>query len=272
MVRVRYNPPQRMISRTRLLIVAAVLALVLPRAQAANWKQPVAAMAQRIAAIAGPGPVQLAVKNRSSVRAEDVAQIQGLLERDLRRQGVTPGGAGSATQVVVTLSENARGGLWVAEVQEGTVTRVAMLPVKLDVAAEAGSGANISLQRRVVMTEPDAVLDAQVIEAGKQELLVVLEPKRILVYEQDRPGKKGRKQAGPALSIAQWVKMLDFVIPDDAVFPRDMRGRVVAGPEAGFPVYFPGMRCHAPGRGGEQSILCGGGGGARGGDGEQGGE
>lgn len=246
-----------MISRTRLLIVAAVLALVLPRAQAANWKQPVAAMAQKIAAIAGPGPVQLAVKNRSSVRAEDVARIQSMLDRDLRGLGVTPGGAGSATQVTVTLSEDVRGGLWVAQVQEGTVTRVAMLGVKLDVAAEAGIGAKISLQRRVVMTEPDAVLDAQVLQAGKQELLVVLEPQQILVYEHDRSGRGGRKQAGQALSIAQWVKVLDFVIPDDAVFPRDMRGRVVAGQQHVFGAYLPGMLCQATGSGAQMNISCG---------------
>lgn len=257
MVLVRYNPPQRMISRTRLFLAAAVLALVLPRAQAANWTQPVAALARKIAVIAGPGQVQLAVTNRSSIQADEVPRIQSLLTRDLRGLGVTQGGADSATQVTVTLSENVRGGLWVAQVQEGTVTQVAMLPVKLDVAVADRSGANITLQRRVVMTEPGPVLDAEMIGSGKRRLLVVLGPRRILVYEQDRAARGRASQAALAGSAAQWVKVQDFVIPDDAVFPRDMRGRVVAGQQHVFDAYLPGMLCKDTDTGAQMNITCG---------------
>jgi len=77
------NPPQSMIFRTRLLLLATLLVLVLPQARAADWKQPVAALARKIAALTGPGQVQIIVKNRSSVKPDEVAEIEALLRRDL---------------------------------------------------------------------------------------------------------------------------------------------------------------------------------------------
>ena len=63
--------------------------------------------------------------------------IQRLLERDLRGFGVFAADKDSATLIRVTLSENLQGGLWVAEVVEGTETRVTMVRVNLDGAKSA---------------------------------------------------------------------------------------------------------------------------------------
>src|SRR5690242_16682576 len=93
MMNVLYNPPQLMISKTRLLIVAAVLAFALPRVQAASWEEPVATLAKQIAALAGPGPVQLTLSNRSALSADEVPQIRQMLEQDLRSDGIMPGGS-----------------------------------------------------------------------------------------------------------------------------------------------------------------------------------
>lgn len=248
-------------SRTRLFVAAAVLALVLPRAQAANWNQPSAALAKKIAAIAGPGPVQFTLANRSSIRPDEVSQIQALLVRDLRGLGVTPAGANRATQVRVTLSEDVRGGLWVAEVQEGTVTRVAMLPVRVEVEKAPRGRANITLRRTVVMTEPKVVLDAQVISEssgsnGDAKLLVVLEPKQILIYERNPDAATDENELGAGAPATPWVLVQTFAVPDNAVFPRDMRGEVVAGQRHLFDVYLPGMLCKATGMVPEASIGC----------------
>ena len=257
MARVRYNPPQPMIYRFRLLVTAVVLVMVLPCAQAANWKQPTETLARKIEALTGPGPVQLTVTNHSSLPADELPVIQSLLEHDLRGLGVTPGGANSATQVTVTLSENVRGGLWVAQVQEGTVTRVTMLPVKLEVVAAPSGGANLTLQRTVVMTEADPVLDAQEFADGSAKLLVALEPKQILVYGQNAPAQSGGGQTAGEASTTQWVKAQTFAIPGNVVFPRDLRGRLVAGQQHVFDAYLPGMLCKATGAGAQLRVACG---------------
>ena len=94
------------------------------------------------------------------------SQIRRLLERDLRGFGVVTGGSDSATLIRVTLSENLQGGLWVAEVVEGTETRVAMLPVKLGATVTTAGGPSLTLRRTLAITEPDPVLDAQIFSVG----------------------------------------------------------------------------------------------------------
>ena len=96
---------------------------------------PAADLAKRIAALSGPGPAKVIVKNHSSLTTAQTADIRRLLEHDLRGLGVISqpeSGAESATTIRIILSTNAVGGLWVAEVQEGTDLRVTMILVQLD--------------------------------------------------------------------------------------------------------------------------------------------
>lgn len=253
---VRYNPPQRMILRTRLLIVAAVLAILLPASRAANWGQPVEALARKIAVLAGHGQVRLSVANRSSLEPDEVARIGEHLKRDLQALGVSEGSADSATQVSVTLSENQRGGLWVAQVGAGVAERVVMLPVKLTRSVAIPVSASISLQHRVVMTEPGEVLDAQVIPDGNTTLLVVLEAKQILVYQRGSVPQPFSNVTGTVSDSGQWNLMQAFTIPDKRAFPRDMRGRIAAGQQHLFDAYLPGMTCSASGGGMGVQIAC----------------
>lgn len=252
MERARYNPPQQMNFRARLLVAAAALAFLLPGALAANWEQPSADLARQIAALAGPGPVQLTVENRSSLSPNEIPLIRRMLERDLRAYGVLVGDSGSATMIRVTLSQNAQGGLWVAEVREGTETRVAMVPVRLDLPADAAAGPNLTLQRTVLVTEPDPVLDAQVLSAPGQQFLLVLEPARILVYTQSTTLPA---TAGVAV-IAHWTEAQILAIPYDRAFPRDMRGRMIAAQDHPFDVYLPGMECRGTGNLLQLALTC----------------
>lgn len=249
---VRYNPPQSMIFRTRLLLLATLLVLVLPQARATDWKQPVAALARKIAALTGPGQVQIIVKNRSSVKPDAVAEIEALLIRDLSATGVSQGGPNSATQVTVTLSENLQGGLWVAQVQEGTDVQVAMLPVKLATESPATGSPVMKLKRTVLMHEQEPVLDAQVISDGGKTLLVVLEANRIVVYQKNAEASfLDREAASP-----RWVAPQTFPIPGGHVVPRDLRGRVVMGKEHLFDAYLPGLRCVATNGGQQLDVTC----------------
>jgi len=259
MTSVRYNPPQQMIFRTRLLVTAAALVFLLhgllSGAQAANWEQPVGALATQIASLAGPGPVQLVVRNRSSLSPDQIPPIQTLLEQDLRAFGVIAGGSDSPTMIRVTLSENLRGGLWVAEVQEGTEARVTMLPVKLDVAAAPPRGPILTLQRTILITEPDPVLDAQMFPTGGEQRLVVLEPTQIVVYARSATPLTPVGTTA-AVATAAWTREQTFPIPNIAASPRDMRGQVVAGQDEIFDAYLPGMLCRGSNDGPRIAVQC----------------
>jgi hypothetical protein len=94
-----------------------------------RWAQPAAELAGQIADLLGPGQAQLTVRNVSTIQTSDIPAIRKLLEQDLKARGVLAGGSESANTIRVTLSENARERLWVAEVVEGNETRVTMVHV-----------------------------------------------------------------------------------------------------------------------------------------------
>jgi hypothetical protein len=250
----RYNPPQRMMDKLRLWFGWSALVclggLLVPAAHAATWDQPASDLARQIAALTGPGPTRLILQNASTLPAGDVPVIRRLLEQDLRRLGVLPGGSDSATLIRVTLSENLQGGLWVAEVQEGTETRVTMLTVPLAPAASGGSGGTITIRRTLLITEDAPVLDAKIFVSSGVQRLVVLEPERLLTYERN----------AAALGTGTWMQDQSFPIAHTRPYPRDLRGELVAATDHVFDAWLPGVHCRGAetgaGVGTALSVTC----------------
>lgn len=251
----RYNPPQRMIEKLRLwgwggALVCLVSVFWIPAAHAATWEQPASDLARRIAALTGPGPARLDLQNASTLPAGELPVIRRLLEQDLRRLGVLPGGSDSATIIHVTLSENLQGGLWVAEIEEGTETRVTMLAVPLAPAAPSGTGGTITIRRTLLITEDAPVLDAKILVTGGVQRLVVLEPDRILTYEHN----------AAALGTSPWIEDQAFPIAHTRPYPRDLRGELVAATDHAFDAWLPGVHCRsgetAAGVGTALSVSC----------------
>jgi hypothetical protein len=238
-----------MMDRRSFWAVVAAFVCLLPAARAAKWEQPAAELSKQIAAMAGPGPARLVVRNNSSLPSGEVPAIRRLLERDLRGFGVVAGGGDSATLIRVTLSENLHGGLWVAEVVEGTETRVTMLPVGLGTTAAAG-GPSLTLRRSLVITEPEAVLDAQMFSIGGVQRLVVLEPERIVTYV------RNAAPLGPGSAYAGWIEDQHFAIGHGRPFPRDMRGELVAAGDHLFDAYLPGVLCSGTNTGAQIAVAC----------------
>ena len=252
----RYNPPQRMIFRPRFVLMGAArlcfIALCLVSAHAATWDEPVASLARQIAGLSGPGSVKLMLENQSTLAAADVPVIRGLLERDLRGLGVVAGGSDSATTVRVTLSQNMQGGLWVAEVREGTEVRVTMLRVRLEAPPPAASGPALTLRRMLVITEPDPVLDAAMFASPGEQRLVVLEPERLLVY-----ARSTNSLTAPGATAPGWTETQMVPIEHSRRFPRDMRGRLVAAQDHLFDAWLPGVACSGSNGGAELAVTCG---------------
>ena len=247
-----YNPPQRMIYKRSFWPVVVALMLLLPAAHAANWEQPAGDLAKQIAALAGPGSVKLTIRNDSSLASSEIPAIRKLLERDLRGFGVVVGGSDSATLVRVTLSENLQGGLWVAEVVEGTETRVTMLPMTLGASATvAGGGPTLTLRRTLLMTEPDPVLDAQMFSIGGVQRLLVLEPERIVSYV-----RNAAVLAPAGAASGNWIEDQHFAIAHTRPFPRDMRGELVAAQDHLFDAYLPGVLCSGTTTGAQITVAC----------------
>jgi hypothetical protein len=231
-------------------LVCLVAVLWVPAARAASWEQPASDLARQIASLTGPGPARLLMQNVSTLPAGDLPVIRRLLEQDLRRLGVLPGGSDSATLIRVTLSENLQGGLWVAEVQEGTETRVTMLAVPLAPAAPGGSGGAITIRRTLLITEDAPVLDAKIFVTGGVQRLVVLEQEQIVTWERN----------AAALATDAWMPDQTFPIAHTRPFPRDLRGELVAAADHPFDAWLPGVACHGTeagaGVGTALSVTC----------------
>jgi hypothetical protein len=231
--------------------VVVALMLVLPAAHAANWEQPAGDLAKQIAALTGPGSVKLTIRNESSLASGEIPGIRKLLERDLRGFGVVAGGSDSATLIRVTLSENLQGGLWVAEVVEGTETRVTMLLVSLGATVTATGGPSLTLRRTLLMTEPDPVLDAQMFSIGGVQRLVVLEPERIVSYV-----RNAAVLAPAGTASWNWIEDQHFAIAHTRPFPRDLRGELVAAQDHLFDAYLPGALCSGTTTGVQITVAC----------------
>ena len=96
---------------------------------------------RQIAEILGPGQARLTIHNLSTISNDEIPAIRRLLVEDLKALGVTASGAESANQIRLTLSENQRGRVWVAEVVEGNETRVAMVELEAGNAIRRKPGA-----------------------------------------------------------------------------------------------------------------------------------
>jgi len=213
---------------------------------------PAADLAKRIAALSGPGPAKVIVKNHSSLTTAQTADIRRLLEHDLRGLGVISqpeSGAESATTIRIILSTNAVGGLWVAEVQEGTDLRVTMILVQLDRPATTQSDAGITLTKMLLWQQREPVLDLLVVASATTRRMIVLEPERIVSYV-----------APPGGDANSWKSEQAFPIAHARPFPREMRGHLFPGAtlasEHLFVAYLPGLQCSGDEHDGQLAVAC----------------
>ena len=221
-----------------------------------RWAQPAAELAGQIADILGPGQAQLTIRNLSAIPTNDVAAIRKQLEQDLKARGVLSGGAESANAIHVTLSENVRERLWVAEIVEGNVTRVAMVHVDATPAVDSST-----VNERVVLRKErmPGLLDRTGLRRqdnpilGSIEILnslVVLYADRISIYR---------------FGNGEWVASDSSLIGDRRP-ARDPRGVLLRSQDGyGFDAFSSGVMCtgrisqgvlNNPGVGDRWSIQC----------------
>jgi hypothetical protein len=202
------------------------------------WDQPAANLAEQVAGILGPGQARLTIRNLSTVPIDQIPVIRRLLEQDLKTHGVLASGAESANTIRVTLSENARERLWVAEVIEGNETRVAMVHVEAGSTQQALSGGGLTLRKQTLFTTGDEVL--AVLEAPNG--LVVVEPEQIVIE---------------ARTAETWEVLKEMGIGQTRPLVRDPRGVILPSSDgSGFEAFVAGSTCGGTASAGEWTVRC----------------
>jgi hypothetical protein len=220
-----------MMTPIKLFCLIAVLASA-PTALAENaapspWEQPAAALAEQIAAILGPGQAHLTIRNLSKISTGEIPAIRRLLEQDLKARGVQASGAESANTIRVTLSENLRERLWVAEVVEGSETRVTMVHVDAGTRQQEAATNGLTLHSQILLSRKTPVLAALETADG----FVVVEPEEIVILAPALDGwqEQNRVGVGQRKPLAQDPRAVIFPAPDGQGFEASVAGMTCSG-------------------------------------------
>jgi len=177
----------------------------------------VAALAKKIAARLGPLEVaRVTTRNSSSLSATEAAKVQPALNRALQRRVREP----KSVDIAVTISENLRGYILVAEIKRENEPAVEMAEFRPAIPAAVAARAAFAIESKMVWEQDAPILDVST--SGDQ--MLVLDTGGVSLYGRNS-GKWERTAAAP--------------IP---VNLRDPRGRLeVAGDT--LTVHLPGMTC-----------------------------
>lgn len=221
----RYN--SRIVRKT---LLAALFALSLALSCPAQLPSPdaVQEFASRIEALTGPGSATLTATNSSSASVEQFAAFRKALQRDLQDAGVRLRQSAQVnSDIRVTLSENARGLVYLAEVQQGSEKREVIAEAPFAAAVVASNSA-MTLRRTQLVSSAEPVLDVAQIHLANDTKLVLLTARAVVLY---------RQQAG------KWTEETASPIPHGRSFPLELRGHLVPSGEGELDAYLPGVIC-----------------------------
>jgi hypothetical protein len=223
----------RRISRLALASAFVCLLAAVPLDGADSWKESAGELARIIAAqIGAPTTVALTMRNASTLTESDAGAIRQALRSQLRSQGFRFVRADRAkAEVRVTLSENADGYLWVAEIGSGDSRAVRMVAVPRVPPPPASSTPEpLSIRKALVFEQEERILDFSLLgpDAEGTARMLLLGPERISLF---------KKLAG------SWAVQQTAPISHARPWPRDLRGRLVVRTDQTFDVYLPGVKC-----------------------------
>jgi hypothetical protein len=206
------------------LLIGLVLA---PLAPAQTPTGAVRDLARRVAAALPQEPIVLAFRNASSLGEPQAAALRDGFETELRALGARFAEGPSGAEVRITVSESFRSHLLVVELRRGEEPLVLMAEWPRAATPEGARPAALTLQRKFLLRQAEPILDAVVPEGSGGGLLAVLDPSRITLYSRRGEG---------------WEERQSWAITAPGPWPRDMRGRLFAQPNA-FQGYLPGLVC-----------------------------
>ncbi|MGA7967172.1 MAG: hypothetical protein WB983_00980, partial [Terriglobales bacterium] len=135
-------------------------------ARASNLGDTARQLADRVAAVTGPGSIALDVSNRSSLDDKSVREVKSALQGELRAQGVRTVSADQAMGAVnVVLSESLREFVWTAEITIGTDSpRVVLASLPRSSGSALSAALPITLKKLPLFSQADRILDAALVD------------------------------------------------------------------------------------------------------------
>ncbi|MGA2277781.1 MAG: hypothetical protein ABSG00_09260 [Terracidiphilus sp.] len=220
------------------MVLTGMTAVATP--EPSTWEQPAENLAAQIAEILGPGQARLTIRNQSTLSDSAIPTIRRLIEQDLKTHGLVTSGAESANEIRLTLSENQRERLWVAEIVEGNETRVAMVEIQHSQnLTQAGSATMLLRKERLPGPDVEDSLPCFSSPDGKPPLLAVAERRHgLIILKQNCLLELDRSPSGFFDG-----KTFDPLASTQAQ-TRDPRGIIVTNlDDDGFFVFLPGTKC-----------------------------
>ncbi|UWZ85583.1 hypothetical protein [Occallatibacter riparius] len=205
---------------------------------AGRWNGPATELAHKIADVLGPASAHLTIQNLSSIPNESLPAIRRLLEDGLKADGVAITSGDSANTLRVTLSENARGAVWVAEIVQGNQTRVVMVTANEPAPPNSPPKQKITLHIQPIAKaselqskagQHDPATSAILAAAQLNNALVVLTSARVEIFQPTPTG---------------WSQLTHADFPTTHMASRDPRGIVIPATDGnGFEAYAPNVAC-----------------------------
>jgi hypothetical protein len=209
-----------------------LIVLLCTFASASDWNSAEKQLAQKIAAVTGPGAAALTVQNRSSLGKRDTEIVQNGMESALKEVGVRlVNNEQAAASIALSLSENQTAYVWVAEVRQGAAESAVVIVSVPRTAATARlpDSMPLSLGKTLLWSGTNPILDLAILEGDASPMrIAVLSPDDLSLY---------RVQAG------KWQIEQKLLISHAKPWPRDLRGRLVPTRDHGLDIYLPGVFC-----------------------------
>jgi hypothetical protein len=184
-----------------------------------------AQLASRISSLLPRHPtVSLELQNLTKLPAGEWSTFRSQFEAELRKAGVEiAAGTSAEPRVRITLSDSARGLLFVVEITSGDSRQIAMLPWSPPPSPEENS--RFSLTKKFLWAQPEPILDVLLLDSNTQMLVL-----------------STGKVASFRLSGDKWAPSATASLVLPRPIPRDPRGRIESVSE-GFRVFIPGATC-----------------------------
>jgi hypothetical protein len=203
---------------------------------AGSWEQPAASLADQVSGILGPGQARLTIRNLSTISGDNVPTIRRILEQDLKAHGVLTGDQESANTIRVTLSENMRERLWVAEILEGNETRVVMVPAGIPIAPAHTTAGAVVLNRKTLWRSSDQRQQNQ--NWAGEQVLSAVESNGSLHLLTDR------RLVSYVSADSTWREQWSLALGAHQPLPRDPQGALTLSDDGRtVTAYAPGVEC-----------------------------
>jgi hypothetical protein len=163
-----------------------LIVLLCTFASASDWNSAEKQLAQKIAAVTGPGAAALTVQNRSSLGKRDTEIVQNGMESALKEVGVRlVNNEQAAASIALSLSENQTAYVWVAEVRQGAAESAVVIVSVPRTAATARlpDSMPLSLGKTLLWSGTNPILDLAILEGDASPMrIAVLSPDDLSLY------------------------------------------------------------------------------------------